>query len=184
MSKLIYFTIASLDGYIEDERGTFDWAVPDDEVHAFVNDLVRPVGTFVYGRRMYETMLAWETLTEGAPVLRDFGRIWRAARKVVFSRTLAAPSSERTRIEREFRPDLVRSLLAASPGGAGIGGAGLASAALSAHLVDEIHLLVAPHVAGGGKAALPRGMALRLELLDERGFRGGMIYLRYRIEGG
>lgn len=164
MPKLIYFTITSLDGYIEDDSGTFSWAAPDDEVHAFVNDLVRPVGTFLYGRRMYETMVAWEAVTNGPPAIQDFATIWRRAEKVVFSRTLTSASSARTRIEREFRPAVVRKWLAESAGGAVIGGADLASAALAAELVDEYQLVIAPYVAGGGKAALPVRMPLRLEL--------------------
>jgi dihydrofolate reductase len=182
MSKLIHSSLESLDGYIEDERGTFNWAAPDADVHSFVNDLIRPIGTYFYGRRMYETMLAWETLTEGEPVLRDFGRNRRAAQKVVFSNTLRSPSSARTRIENEFRPDLIRSLLATSPGGALIGGAELASAAFAAPLVDEHHLLIVPYVAGGGKKALPERMPLRLELLDEKRLARGTVYLRYRVD--
>lgn len=182
MQKLIYFTIASLDGYVEDESGKFGWAAPDDEVHAFVNDLVRPVRTYLYGRRMYETMVAWETVTDGPPAIRDFGRIWRKAEKVVFSRTLTSPSSARTRIEQEFRPKLIRRWLDESPGGAMVGGAELAAAALAAELVDEYHVLIAPYVAGGGKAAFPRQMTLLLELEDQKGFRSGMVYLRYRVE--
>jgi dihydrofolate reductase len=181
MSRLIYFTIASLDGYIEDARGKFDWAAPDAEVHAFVNDLVRPLGTFHYGRRMYETMRAWETVEDGEPAILDFARIWRAAEKVVYSRTLEALSTERTRLERELRPELFRNRLAASAGGAAIGGAELASAALAAQLIDEYHLLIAPHVAGGGKRALPERMSFGLKLQDERRFGGGMVYLRYRF---
>ena len=182
MPKLSYFTIASLDGYVEDESGSFGWAAPDDEVHAFVNDLVRPVGTYLYGRRMYETMVAWETVTDGPPAIRDFGTIWRKAEKVVFSRTLTSPSSARTRIEPEFRPELVRRWVDGSPGGAMVGGAELAAAALSAKLVDEYHVLIVPYVAGGGKAALPGQMPLHLELLDQRRFRAGMLYLRYHVE--
>lgn len=182
MAELIYFTIASLDGYVEDESGEFGWAVPDDEVHSFVNDLVRPVGTYFYGRRMYETMLAWETIADGPPPIQDFGSIWRQAEKVVFSRTLTSLSSARTRIEREFRPDVVRTWAAESPGGAAVGGAELAAAALAAELVDEYHVLIAPYVTGGGKAALPEGMPLRLDLRDEKRFRGGMVYLRYGVE--
>jgi dihydrofolate reductase len=182
--ELIYFAIASLDGYIEDERGQFGWAAPDEEVHAFVNDLIRPVGTFLYGRRMYETMVAWESVRDGPPVIRDFADIWRNAEKVVFSRTLASVSSERTRIVGELVPDSVRAALAEGAGPAAIGGAEIASAALSAGLVDEYHLLIAPYVAGNGKAALPAGMSLRLELLDQTAFEGGMVYLRYRVEPG
>lgn len=180
MPSLIYFTIASLDGYIEDTSGEFAWAAPDDEAHAFVNDLIRTVGTFLYGRRMYETMLPWETLTDGPPVLVDFARIWRGADKVVFSRTLEDVRSDRTRVERAFRPDRVRSWLDDAQKDMAIGGAELAAAAFGSQLVDEYHQLTAPHVTGGGKRALPEGMALPLELEDEQRFRGGMVYLKYR----
>jgi dihydrofolate reductase len=181
MPELFYLAITSVDGYVEDARGKFDWAAPDVVVHSFINDLMEPVGTYLYGRRMYETMLAWETITEGEHHIQEFARIWRAADKVVFSRSLTSVSSERTRIEKEFRPDLIRSWVAASSGGAGIGGAELASAALASQLVDEYHLLIAPYVAGGGKRALPEQIQLRLELTDEKRFPSGMVYLRYRI---
>ena len=180
---LIYSAIASLDGYIEDEGGRFDWAEPDEEVHAFVNDLVRPVGTYLYGRRMYETMLGWETdpsLAEHSPVMRDFAEIWKAADKIVYSRTLQTVSTERTRIEREFDADAVGRLKAAAGSDLAIGGAALAAEAFRAGLVDECRLVVAPILVGGGKRALPTAVRLALELVDERRFGNGMIYLRYR----
>ena len=183
MAKLIYSAITSLDGYVEDARGGFDWAAPDAEVHAFVNDLERPVGTYLYGRRMYETMVFWETAGAGAElreVSRDFAQIWQAAEKVVYSRTLEAASSARTRIERDFDPDAIRELKAAADSDLSVGGAELAAQALRAGLVDEIQLLVAPAVVGGGKRALPDGVHVKLELLDERRFGGGMVYVRYR----
>jgi dihydrofolate reductase len=183
VAKLIYSAIASLDGYIEDEGGRFDWAEPDEEVHAFVNDLVRPVGTYLYGRRMYETMLGWEadpSLAEHSPVLRDFAEIWQAADKIVYSRTLESVSTERTRIEREFEADAVGRLKAAAGRDLAVGGAALAAEAFSAGLVDECHLFLAPVLVGGGKRALADAVRLQLELVDERRFGNGVVYLRYR----
>jgi dihydrofolate reductase len=182
MARLIYSAIASLDGYIADEEGKFGWAEPDEEVHAFVNDLERPIGTYLYGRQMYEVMLAWETLDldDQPPVIADFAEVWRAADKVVYSSTLEAASSARTRIERDFDPEPVRQLKAKTERDLSIGGPILAARAFEAGLVDELHLLVAPIVVGGGKRALPDNVRLRLELLGERRFANGMIHLRYR----
>ena len=181
MGSLIYAAIASLDGYVEDEQGSFDWAAPDEELHAFVNELERPIGTYLYGRRMYETMVYWETDDDDAPVARDYGEIWRAADKVVFSRTLQAVSSERTRIERELDASAIRELKERSSSDLSIGGAELAGQAIAAGLVDECHLFLGPILVGGGKPALPDGVRARLELLDERRFGNGVVYLRYRI---
>jgi dihydrofolate reductase len=186
MARLIYSAIASLDGYVEDEGGKFDWAAPDEEVHAFVNDLERPVGLYLYGRRMYETMAYWETEGRGpgdSVVSRDYAEIWRAAEKVVYSRTLRSVSSARTRIERDFEPDALRRLKATSESDVTIGGAELAGQALTAGLVDELQLLLAPVLVGGGKRALPADVRTRLELLDQRRFEGGFVYLRYRAIG-
>ena len=172
MAKLIYAAISSLDGYVEDEEGTFDWAAPDEEVHAFVNDLERPIGTYLYGRRMYETMVFWETASAEADepaVFSDFAEIWRAAEKIVYSRTLQTPSSARTRIEREFDPDAVRQLKQSSATDIAIGGAELAGQAFGAGLVDECHLFLCPIVVGGGKRALPDNVRAQLELLDDAG---------------
>jgi dihydrofolate reductase len=180
MAKLIYSAIMSLDGYIADEDGNFDWAEPDEEVHTFLNDLERPVGTYLYGRRMYEVMVAWETVTDQTPFSRDFAEIWRAADKVVYSRTLATPSSARTRIERDFDPEAVRQLKAAAERDLTVGGPNLAAHAFRAGLVDECHLWVAPMVVGGGNQALPDKVRVPLELLDERRFGNGVVYLRYR----
>ncbi|HEX4669708.1 MAG TPA: dihydrofolate reductase family protein [Solirubrobacterales bacterium] len=181
MAKLIYSAIASLDGYVADEGGGFDWAMPDEEVHAFVNDLERPVGTYLYGRRMYETMVAWETMrTEDEPaVMGDFAAIWRAADKIVYSRTLEEASSAKTRIEPNFDPVAIRRMKASAERDIGVGGADLAAQALAAGLVDELHLFIAPAVVGGGKRSLPDGLRLSLELLDQRRFGNGMVYLRY-----
>jgi dihydrofolate reductase len=186
MSKLIYSAITSLDGYTEDEAGNFDWAAPDEDLHAFVNELERPVGTYLYGRRMYETMAAWETMgtSPGAPpVARDFGEIWRAADKVVFSRTLQAVSSARTRIEREFDPALVRGLKESSGRDVTVGGPELAGQAIASGLVDECHLLIHPVVVGGGKPSIPGEVRARLRLIDQRRFESGVVHLHYAIAG-
>jgi dihydrofolate reductase len=177
---LIYSAIASIDGYVEDEAGTFDWAAPDEEVHAFVNELERPIGTYLYGRRMYETMAVWETIDDDHPVMRDFAELWRAAEKIVYSRTLESPTSARTRIERDFDPEAVRRLKETARSDISVGGAELAGEAIVAGLVDEYHLILVPVLVGGGKRAFPDGVRLDLELLDERRFAGGAAYLRYR----
>jgi dihydrofolate reductase len=183
MSKLIYSAIASVDGYIADEEGNFDWAVPNEEVHAFINDLDRPLGTYLYGRRMYETMVGWETdptLAEQSPLMRDFAQIWQAAEKIVYSRTLEAVSTARTRIERDFEPDAIRKMKASAGRDLIVGGPELAAQAFEAGLVDECHLFVAPIVVGGGKRSLADGVRVKLELLDERRFGNAMVYLHYR----
>jgi dihydrofolate reductase len=166
---------------VADEDGTFDWAEPDEDVHAFLNDLERPVGTYLYGRRMYEVMVAWETLPLAGqpPVMQDFAQIWQAADKIVYSRTLEAVSTPRTRIEREFEPEAVRPMKGAATSDLVVGGPELAAHAFRAGLVDECHLFIAPIVVGGGKQFLPDDVRLELELLDERRFAGGMVYLRY-----
>jgi dihydrofolate reductase len=185
MAKLIYSAIASLDGYVEDESGSFGWAAPDEEVHAFVNDLERPVGTYLFGRRMYETMVFWETgeaTAEDQPdVMRDFAAIWRAAEKVVYSRSLEGVSSARTRIERSFELAAIRGMKDSAERDISIGGADLAAQAIAAGLVDECHLFLAPIVIGGGKRALPDRCRVELELLDERRFEGGFVHLHYRL---
>jgi dihydrofolate reductase len=184
VGKLRFTAITSLDGYVADEQGSFDWAAPDDAVHAFVNDLERDVGTYLYGRRMYETMRFWETVTPEADepaVFSEYAEIWRAADKIVYSRTLDTPSSERTRIEREFEPDAVRQLKASSGADIAVGGAELAARALGAGLVDECHLFLCPIVVGGGKRALPDNVRTRLELLGERRFGSGVVHLHYRV---
>src|SRR6185312_9149618 len=180
MAKLIYAAITSLDGYVADEDGNFDWAAPDEEVHAFVNDLERPIGAYLYGRRMYETMVAWETMPAEADqplVVRDFAEIWQAADKIVYSRTLAAVSSAKTRIERTFDPDAVRRMKARAGRDLSVGGPALAAQAIKAGLVDECRLFVAPVVVGGGTPALPGHVRLALDLLDERRFGNGVVYL-------
>ena len=181
MASLIYAAIASLDGYVEDEHGTFDWAAPDEEVHAFVNDLERPIGTYLYGRRMYETMVYWETDDDEDAVARDYGEIWRAAEKIVYSRTLRTVSSRRTRIERELDATAVRELKQSSQSDIAIGGAELAGHAIAEGLVDECHLFLQPVLVGGGKRALPAGVHAGLELLDERRFPSGVVHLHYRF---
>jgi dihydrofolate reductase len=183
MAKLIYSAIASLDGYVADEEGQFNWAEPDEEVHSFVNDLERPIGTHLYGRRLYEVMVYWETipLEDQPPSIRDFAEIWRAAGKIVYSKTLETVSSARTRIERDFDPEAVRQMKATAGRDLMVSGPELAAQAFMAGLVDECHLFLAPIVVGGGKPSLPDDVRLELELLDERRFRNGMVYLRYGI---
>jgi dihydrofolate reductase len=185
MARLIYSAIASLDGYVEDEDGRFDWSAPDEEVHAFVNDQERPIGTYLYGRRMYDTMAVWETMSmDGEPAaMRDYADIWRAAEKVVYSRTLDAPRTRRTRIERDFDPAAVRAMKAGAAADLSIGGAELAGQALRAGLVDEVSLFLSPIAVGGGTPALPHGVRLELALLEERRFAGGVVQLRYATRG-
>ena len=183
MAKLIYAVISSLDGYIADEEGNFDWAEPGEEVHAFVNDLQRPIGTYLYGRRMYEVMVYWETahaLADQHPVEQDYTQIWQSADKIVYSKTLEKVSSARTRIERDFDPEAVRRMKALAGSDITVAGPNLAAQAIKAGLVDECHLFVAPFVVGGGTRALPDEVRVKLELLDERSFGNGMVYLQYR----
>jgi dihydrofolate reductase len=182
MGRLIYSAIASLDGYVEDHEGKFGWAAPGEELHTFLNDLERPVGTYLYGRRMYETMVYWDTVDAGpdqSTVAGDFKSIWQAAEKVVYSRTLESVATDRTRIEREFDAEAVRRLKAASEQDLTVGGANLAAEALKAGLVDEFQLFTVPVVVGGGKSWLPSGVRCDLELLDTRRFADGAVYLRY-----
>ena len=183
MAKLIYSVITSLDGYVADEDGKFDWAAPDEEVHRFVNDLGRPIGNYLYGRRMYEVMLYWETahsVAKQPPSVRDFTKIWQAAYKIVYSRTLEKVSSARTRIERNFDPEAVRKMKAAAGHDISIGGPDLAAQAINAGLVDEFHLFVVPVLVGGGNRALRDHVRLKLVLLDEYRFRNGVVHLHYR----
>jgi dihydrofolate reductase len=185
VGRLIYSAIASLDGYIADAEGGFEWAAPDEEVHAAVNDLEGSIGTYLFGRRMYETMVAWESMETAneAAVMVDFARMWFAADKVVYSTTLATPASARTRIERSFDPAQVRELLAQAPSDVSIGGPGLAAAAIEAGLVEEFHLFVVPVIVGGGTAWLPDGIRVDLELLGQRRFGNGTVHLHYRWSG-
>ena len=183
MARLIYSAITSLDGYISDEKGNFDWAAPDDEVHAFVNELERPIGTYLYGRRMYEVMTFWESrdvLADESSAIRDFAELWQAADKIVYSKTLDTVSSTRTRIEREFDPEAVQHLKARAGRDISVGGPELAAHAIKAGLVDEYHLFVHPIVVGGGKQSLPDGVRVNLELVDERRFDSGVVHLHYR----
>jgi dihydrofolate reductase len=184
MGDLIYSAIVSLDGYVEDRSGNFDWAEPDEDVHAFVNDLERSVGTYLYGRRMYETMAYWENppnLPAQPSYVREYAEIWQGAEKIVYSSSLQAVRSARTHIERAFDADAVRELKAGERDNVSVGGAGLAAEAIAAGLVDEVHLFVVPVLVGGGKRAFPdNGVRVKLELLDERVFGTGTTYLRYR----
>jgi dihydrofolate reductase len=185
MGRLVYSAICSLDGYVADAAGTFDWAAPDEEVHAFVNDLERPVGTYLYGRRMYQTLAVWESLGgAGQPdVENDFADIWRAADKVVYSTTLETASTARTRIERAFDPAAVREFVADAGRDVSVGGPGLAGQAIRARLVDDLHLFLAPVVVGGGTRALPDDVRLDLELVDEHRFAGGTVHMHHRVHG-
>src|SRR5829696_3370100 len=179
MAKLIYSAIASLDGYVAAEDGNFDWAVPDEEVHAFINDLQRRVGTYLHGRRMYETMAGWETdptLADRSPLMRDFAQIWQAA-KIVYSKTLRAVPTAKTQIERDFDAEAVRRTKILAERNLIVGGPELAARAFEAGLVDECRLFVAPMVVGGGKRSLPDDVRLEHYLLDEHRFRSGMVYL-------
>jgi dihydrofolate reductase len=184
MGRLIYLTITSLDGYVEDEEGTFGWAEPDEEVHTFVNDLARRAGTYLYGRRMYEMMTVWETdpsfaAEPGAP--GEFARIWQAAEKIVYSTTLTTVSTKLTRVERSFDPDAVRQLKDSTDADLMIGGAAIAAEAFRAGLVDECQIFLSPVAVGAGKPALPDHVRIDLDLLDQRRFTDGMVYLRYRV---
>jgi dihydrofolate reductase len=183
MGKLIYSAIASADGYVEDAAGSFDWAAPDEEVLRLVNDLERPVGIYLYGRRMYETMLYWETaltVPGQPPSVREFAGIWQAAEKIVFSKTLKAVPSAKTRLERNFDPGMVGQLKSATGHDLTVGGAGLAGQAIKAGLVDELQLFLVPVIVGGGKRALPAAVRSDLQLLDTQRFASGAVYLRYR----
>ena len=184
MARLIYAALCSLDGYVADADGRWDWARPDEEVHSFVNDLERPIGTHLYGRRMYEVLVAWETMGDEPghpPVILEYAEIWKDTDKVVYSRTLEKASSERTRMEREFDPGAVRELKQQADRDLSIGGPQLAAEAFRAGLVDEVHLFLAPAVVGGGNRALPDGVRRDLELRDQRRFGNGMVYVRYDV---
>jgi dihydrofolate reductase len=185
MAKLIYSAITSLDGYVADRSGGIDWAEPDEEVHAFINELERPIVTYLYGRKMYESMVYWEnaqSAIEHTPVLREFALIWKAADKIVFSRALESVASRKTRIESNFDPEHIRRLKEQTGGDMSIGGASLASAAIRIGLVDEWHLFVVPVIVGGGRRALPDRFNQKLELLDERRFGNGTVFLHYRTK--
>ena len=183
MARLIYSAIASLDGYVADEKGNFDWAAPDEEVHRFVNDLERPIGTYLYGRRMYEVMKFWETahsLPDQTSATKDYAEIWQAADKIVYSRALESVTTSRTRLEREFDAVAVRHLKESAGRDISVGGPHLAAEAIRAGLVDEYHLFLHPIVVGGGNPALPDDLRVKLELLDERHFDSGVVHLHYR----
>jgi dihydrofolate reductase len=187
MAQLIYSAISSLDGYIEDRDGNFDWAMPDEEVHRFINNLERTAGTYLYGRRMYETMMVWETdpsLAADSPLTQDFAEIWQAADKIVYSKTLAAASTRKTQIERNFNPEAIQQLKRTAQHDILIGGPELAAHAFRSGLIDECHLFLTPIIVGGGKQSLPDHVRLELELLEERRFGNGTVYLRYRARQG
>ena len=183
MARLIYSAITSLDGYVADENDNFDWAAPDEEVHRFVNDLERPIGTYLYGRRMYEVMKFWETahtLPDQSPATRDYAELWQAADKIVYSTTLDRVTIARTRLDREFDPEAVRQMKARAERDISVGGPHLAAEAIKAGLVDELHLFLHPIVVGGGNQALPDDIRVKLELVEERRFKGGVVHLHYR----
>jgi dihydrofolate reductase len=183
---LIYTAIASLDGYIEDADGKFGWAEPDEEMHRFMNDLERPIATYIYGRRMYEVMRYWETSDpsiDEKPYTQDYASIWRAADKIVYSRTLEEAPTARTRIEREFDPEAVRRLKEESEADLSIGGPALAAHGFRAGLIDECRLVLIPVIVGAGKRALPADERLDLELADERRFGNGAVHLHYLVKG-
>jgi dihydrofolate reductase len=184
VAKLIYVSNVSLDGYIEDDRGRFDWTPPDDEYFAFITDLVRPVGTYLYGRRLYDTMAPWETdptLAAQSELTADFADVWQAADKVVYSTTLDTVSTAKTRLEHDFDPASVRDMKSSATSDLTVGGADLAAHALKAGLVDECHLFIHPVLLGGGKPALPSDTRAALELLDDHAIGNGVVYLRHRI---
>jgi dihydrofolate reductase len=176
----------SLDGYVADAHGNFDWSVPDDEVHAFVNDLERPIGTYLYGRRLYDVMKFWEDVRERegqTGVAYDFARLWRAADKVVYSRTLERVTTKRTQLERTFLPETVRAMKATAERDISVGGSELAAQAFAAGLIDECRLFLSPVIVGGGTPGLPRDVLIGLQLEGERRFRNGVVYLQYRVTG-
>jgi len=185
MAKLIYFTPTSLDGFIAKDPGSYDWSSPDEEAFAFIIDLIRPIGTYLYGRKTYETMSVWETPGVIPGLLADgpeFARVWQAADKIVYSKTLETVTTRKTRLVREFDPHAIRELKAQSTHDITVGGPELAAHAIRAGLVDEYHLLVAPAMLGGGTRVLAGDLRANLELLDERRFPNGMVYLRYRTQ--
>jgi dihydrofolate reductase len=186
MARLIYSTITSLDGYVADQNGNFDWAAPDAEVHTFVNNLEREIGTYLLGRRMYEVLAYWETartIRDLPAVEREYAQIWQATDKIVYSKSLERVSSARTRIERDFDPEVIRQLKAAADRDISVGGPDLAAQALTARLVEECHFFLNPVVVGGGKQALPDNLRLDLGLVNERRFGNGVVYLHYRVRG-
>jgi dihydrofolate reductase len=184
MARLVYAAIGSLDGYVADADGKWDWCAPSEEVHAAVNELERESGTYLLGRRMYDVLVAWETMDDPHPLMREYADLWRAQDKVVYSRTLTEPSSARTRIEREFDPEAVRAMKAEASADLSIGGPELAAQAIAAGLVDDCHLFLSPVVVGGGNPALPAGLRWDLELVDERRFGNGVVHLHYVSRSG
>ncbi len=184
MAKLIYVTNVSLDGFIEDEHGSFQWTEPNDEQFAFVTDLIRPVGTYIYGRRLYESMAVWETepaLATQSELMAEFARVWQAADKIVYSTTLESVSTGKSRLEREFDPGSIRQMKLTADRDLMVGGANIAAHAFNARLIDECHLFIVPYVVGRGKPSLPSELHARLELLDERRFDNGVVFVRYRV---
>lgn len=187
MAHLIYTTNASLDGYIEDNEGRFDWTTPDEEYFKFISNLVKEAGTYLYGRRIYETMMVWETdprLAAESPLWRDFAETWQAANKIVFSKTLESVSTGKTQLERSFNAEAIQQLKKSVGKDILIGGAELAAQAFRSGLIDEYHLFLIPIILGGGKPSLPNNVRLDLNLLEERRFGSGVVFLRYQIRQG
>ena len=183
MANLIYIANTSLDGYTEDTAGNFDWSTPEEDYFRFITNLVRPLGTHLYGRRMYQSMMVWETdprLAAESPLRRDFAELWQTADKLVYSRTLAATATRRTHLERDFDPEAIRQLKKAAAQDILIGGPELAAHAFRAGLIDACHLFISPIIVGGGKPALPDNVRVQLELVEERRFGNGVVYLGYR----
>jgi dihydrofolate reductase len=183
MARLVYANLTSLDLYVNDTNGDFQWAEPDAEVHAFVNDLERPMRTYLYGRRLYEVMAVWDTLdtSDEPPEMRDYAQQWREADKVVYSSSLSEVTTSRTRLERAFDPDVVRALIRDADTDVAIGGPTLAAHAFAAGLVDDVHLFLNPVIVGGGTRALPDGASVQLELVDEHRFANGVVHLHHRV---
>lgn len=184
MAKLIYTAISSLDGYVADVEGNFEWSAPDEEVHRFVNDLERPIGTYLLGRRMYEVMRYWDTAPTGdhePSAGQEYAKIWQATDKIVYSKSLHRVSAGNTRIEREFEPEAIKQLKTTATRDVSVGGPTLAAQALKLGLVDECHLFLSPIIVGGGNPALPDNVRLGFELLDTRRFANGVVHLHYRV---
>jgi len=184
MAKLIYAAISSLDGYVADSEGNFDWSMPSEEVHRFVNNLERRIGTYLYGRRMYEVMRYWETASTGngePSAGQEFAKMWQATDKIIYSRSLENVSTARTKLEREFDPAAIRRMKADASRDIAVSGPTLAGQALKLGLVDECHLFLSPIVVGGGTPALPDNVRVQLELLDQRRFGNGVVHVHYRV---
>jgi dihydrofolate reductase len=182
MARLVYAVLASLDGYVADEAGNFDWAAPGEDVHRFINELERSVGTYLFGRRLYEIMAVWQDfpdIEQEPEVIGEYAAIWQSADKIVYSETLAAVTTPKTRLDRSFDPQSVRAMVTDQEQDVSIGGPTLASHALRAGIVDDIHLFIVPHIVGGGTPCWPAGLPLQLDLAEQERFSDGTVYLHY-----